>query len=262
MPDDMPRSLVDVRTAVRLALGTGGALTLLELMMVCGPGESWIPFVAFLPSIVTWFFVAGAAARAQRGRAAGFVVVGFVVHVAVGIVVAMGFNVLSADVVPLVLVVVVMLTGITGAAAVPMIVGGSVLAAKKDLEAGDLMLGLGGAWLALLQAFAIAARGSEHERGGCAVLVMLFGCALGVGALGVSVACAIARRQWCARVARGDLQGWRVRVVTSAAELATLPPVFGSAKKVSAVVERVELAGLLYRSGLVGQPVAALRLTP
>jgi hypothetical protein len=44
--------------------------------------------------------------------------------------------------------------------------------------------------------------------------------------------------------------------------MATLPPVFGSAKRVSAVVERVELGGFLYRSGLVGRPVAALRIAP
>lgn len=262
MPDDVPRSLVDVRTAVRLALGIGGALTVIELMMVLAPSESWIPLVTVLPSVVTWFFVASAAARAKRGRAAGFVVVGLVVHFAVGLLVAMCMNVLSADVLPVILVVIAMLTGLSGAAAAPVIVGGSLLASKKDLEAGDLMLGLGGAWLALLETAAIASLGPAHERGPGAVLLMIFGCALGVGTFGVVVARAIARRQWCARVARGDLQGWRVRVVTSAAELATLPPVFGSPKKVSAVVERVELAGLLYRSGLVGLPVAALRLTP
>jgi len=262
MPDDMPRSLVDVRTAVRLALGIGGALTLLELMMVFAPQEGWLPLVTVLPSVVTWFFVASAAARAERGRAVGFVVVGLVVHFAVGLLVAMCMNVMSADVLPVVLVAVAMLTGLSGVTAAPVIVGASLLASKKDLEAGDLMLGLGGAWLALLETAAIASLGSQHERGAGAVLVMILGCALGVGTFGVFVARAIARRQWCARVARGDLQGWRVRLVTSAAELATLPPVFGSAKQVSAVVERVELAGLLYRSGLIGQPVAAMRLTP
>lgn len=261
-PDDLPRSLVDVRTVVRLALGIGGALTLSELMMVLAPDESWIPLVTVLPSVVTWFFVARAAARAKRGRSAGFVVVGLVVHFAVGLLVAMCMNAMSAGGLPIVLAVVAILTGLSGAAAAPVILGGALLASKKDLEAGDLMLGLGGAWLALLETAAIASLGSPHERGSGAVLVMIFGCALGVGASGVFVARAIARRRWCARAARGDLQGWRVRVATSPAELATLPPVFGSAKQVTAVVERVELAGLLYRSGLVGRPVAAVRLTP
>jgi len=261
-PDDMPRSLVDVRTAVLLALGLGGALSVLQLMMVCGARECWIPLVTFVPPVVTWFFVGGAAARGERARAAWLLVAGIAAHVVVGFLVAAGMNVLEKDVVPIVLLVVAMLIGITGAAAVPVIASGLLLARKKDLEVGDFMLGFGGAWLAILETLAIAALGPANEGGGGAALVMLFGCAMGVGAMGVFLARAIARRRWCARVARGDVKGWRVRLVTSPDELAGLPPVFGSAKQVSAVVERVVVAGLVYRSGLVGEPVAALRLTP
>jgi hypothetical protein len=260
MRDEMPRSLVDVPTAVRLALGIGGGLAILEMMMACGARESWVPLVTFLPPAVTWFFVASAAARGARKRAAISALVGILTHVVVGFVVAACLGVDVADAAGIVLVVVAMLIGITGAVCVPLIVGGSLLASKSDLEAGDVMLGIGGTWLALLQAASLAAIGEGDGRFIAALFVIIVGCALGVGALVIAVARVVARRKWCDRVLRGDLKGWRVRVQTSPAELATLPPMFGSANKVSAVVERVELAGLLYRSGLVGQPVAALRL--
>lgn len=262
LPNAMPRSLVDVPTAVRFGLGVGGGLALLETMLVCGARECWIPLVTLLPPIATWFFVGGAAARGERARAAWLLVIGLVTHVCVGFLVAACMGGLQKDAVGIVLAIVAMLIVVTGAPAIPVILGGSLLASKKDFEAGDGMLGLCGAWLALLQAGSLALLGAANERGGSAAIFMLFGCTVGVGALGVAVARAIARRQWCARVARGDLKGWRVRLETSPEELATLPPVFGSARRVSAVVERVEMAGILYRSGLVGRPVAALRLSP
>jgi hypothetical protein len=262
MPDEVPRSLVDVRTAVRLALGVGGALTVLEGMMVCAPRELWLPFVTIVPPIVTWFSVGSAAARGENARAALRMLVGLLVHVVVCAMVAAGMNALSAEVLGIVVIAVAMLAGLTGAAALPVLLGGSLLASKRDLEAGDVMLGVAGGWLALLQASAIASLSSANERAPSAFLVMLFGLVLGIGALGVSLARGIDRRRWCARVVRGEVEGWRVRVVTSADELATLPAVYGSATRVSAVVERVELANLLYRSGLVGRPVAALDLRP
>ena len=84
----------------------------------------------------------------------------------------------------------------------------------------------------------------------------------GVGALAVAISLARARsrRAWCGRAVRGDVAEIRVRLPASLAELESLPPIYGSARKVFAVVERLVVVNTAYRSTLVGQPVASLQL--
>lgn len=116
------------------------------------------------------------------------------------------------------------------------------------------MLGAGGAWLVLAQLLKMVVMPE------CA-FGFLPGLALGGVAIGIRVARGFARSSWANRVARGQVQGWRVRTNAGAEELAVLPPLFPASPSldhVPAVLERVVAGGTLYRSGLVGQPVASL----
>ena len=119
------------------------------------------------------------------------------------------------------------------------------LGKKDDLEAGDSMLGGAGAWLVASQILACmlvcVSPETTDEETWEALLVTVLGVALGAAALAVFAARANARRRWCKRLLRGELEGWAVRPAVSDDDF-RLPPICGLPRSVSDidVVQRIE----------------------
>ena len=256
----MPGSVTEAHRVTCGVLLLGGTLTILELMAVFGSKEAWIAVVAFAPPVIACALAARAFAQQKFAWGVGSAVIAYVAQVVVAIIVGAAMGASGTDLIGGVLAVTAILFAVTGLVGSPVAIAGGVLGPRKDLEAGDAMLGFSGVWLTVLHTIALAAVGTPRDNGGSwAVLFAFFGMVIGVGAFGVFVARAIARRLWSRRVLRGELQGWRVRTKTDADELASLPPLYGSPRAATAVLERVEMGGVLYRSGLVAHPLATVR---
>jgi hypothetical protein len=264
MPDArarLPGSLFSVRTVARLAIAAGTALTMTELLPLCSSRESWIPLL-LLPPAAACFAFADALARGKVKVRLFAGTVGAALVVMVGAMIGVSFISLVASIMLAMVAGFAMLFVTAAALSSPVLIAAATLGRCTDLEAGDAMLGWSGAWLVALQVLALFAVGSMHRGAAAASGVAIFGIAAGVVTVGVYAGRAVARRRWCARVIRGELPGWRVREEASRDELSTLPAIFGGASDVSAVVERVEMGGALYRSGLIAYPMAAMRLMP
>jgi hypothetical protein len=263
MEDRIPSSLTSTQRGAQAIVGLAGALTILELLLLCRGEELWIPLLTALPPVIGWSVMVGPLVRGDWRRSAIVALGAIGIHTAIGIFVGLALGILSWGVIVVALVVVAALFGLTAVAAFPVLVAAAVLGGRRDHEAGDAMLGWGGAWLAGLQLLTLLGLESSHvsvlEPAG---IVTMLGLAAGVVALATYAARAIARRRWCARALRGELRGWRVRETATVEELAMLPPVFGSSRENTGVLERLEMGGVLYRSGLIASPVAAIRLQP
>jgi len=133
----------------------------------------------------------------------------------------------------------------------PILLGAAAYRMKTDLEAGDAMLGVAGGWILLIQTVLLLLSVRD--------LLLLPGLAVGLLAVAFSVGGIRSRRVWCDRAARGTIDGIRVRRPSSPAEL-DLPPIYGSPRAVFAVVERQVVGNTAYRSALVGQAIATMRL--
>jgi hypothetical protein len=135
--------------------------------------------------------------------------------------------------------------------ALPLVIAAGVIGRRRDLEAGDLMLAVSGLWVAAVQMLKLAAFPDDLKTFAAGLVAALIAC-------GIYVARRTARRAWCARAARGELTGFRVRTLTTDEELDLLPPVFGPPQTAFAVIERVEMGGAMYRGAEITQPVATM----
>jgi len=217
--------------------------------------EAWIAVIGLtIPTVA----VAVMAARAAEQRGRDFLLAmasGFGAQTLVGMLLGMWVGGFRYDLIIGVLIGAGLTCGMIGFLGIPVLIAANTLGRRRDLEAGDALIGFCGALLAAFQGLKMAIAG-DH------VTLFLPGFALGLFGIAMYLARAVARRRWCERASRGEIEGWRVRTRTSNEELALLPPVCGGADSVTGVVERVEIGGMLYRSGPVGLPVAAMRVTP
>jgi hypothetical protein len=115
------------------------------------------------------------------------------------------------------------------------------------------MLGVAGAWLAVVQTLALLLSTSP-------LVWRLPGLALGVLGVVISLLRGKQRRAWCRLAARGGIEGMRVRPPASLAELGSLPPMYGSADDALAVLEHVTVGRTAYRGAGVREPLASLPL--
>jgi hypothetical protein len=261
MHEDIPGSLVKTERVARWAASLGAALTMLELLLLCRTGEAWLVFLTVFPPMVAMALLVGPIVRRQRRRVVMTAALAFSAHAFLGGALVMSFGGGRVEIFAIVLLGIALFFGLMFFVMSPVLVAGALLGPRTDLEAGDAMLGWAGAWLAGLQTLMLLVLRDSHGDGTSAcILVAAVGLLAGVVALATFAVRAVTRRRWCARVARGDIQGWRVRETASPEELATLPPMFGSPRKVSAVLERVVMGGVLYRSGLIASSVAAVRV--
>lgn len=261
MRNHLPSSLAHADRVTQGAVWLAGALTMVELLLLCRWNETWIPFVTFYPPILSLAFATGPLVRRQWRKLGVVALVALAVHALIGLACAIVVGARDLQILGIIVLVIGVLFTVTAIASVPVLVVGMALSRRRDHEAGDAMLGWSGAWLVLVQLVAIGVTTDGGTGLAMASLVVaIAGLGVGLLAIGTFAGRAITRRRWCARAVRGELSGWRVRDSASPDELAHLPPMFGSPRHASAVLERVELGGALYRSGLVTSPVAAVRV--
>lgn len=143
--------------------------------------------------------------------------------------------------------------GLVGFAMLPIMMAVRAYGSRTDLEAGDAMLAAGGAWLVAIQTFAILIAPSELPW-------IVPGLAIGMFAIAVSVDRTRSRRRWCARAADGHVEGIRLRRASvSLAEL-ELPTIHGSTPTMIAVVEKLIVGRTAYRSSVIGEAIATIRV--
>lgn len=247
----VPRSLASVTSVRRAGLAAilvFAAMTLLEGFVNEGGIFAFEAFIFFVPIAAATL----ASSRAAQGRWRSVLKVtaaAFGIQMSLGLAVAALFHSFDSSGLGLVVVTAAVTVGGVGIMSSPLLVAASRIGKRKDLEAGDAMLGVAGAWLVLAQLIKVALA-TEH------LLSLVPALALGVGAVAVHLRRAHARRDWSDRASRGLLEGWRVRPHATEAELATLPPLFGGRAELTGVLERIEVGGSLYRSGFVAEPVA------
>lgn len=135
---------------------------------------------------------------------------------------------------------------------VPVFGATAVLATKRDLEAGDVLLAWFAAWFGAIHLLALILADSW----GAQWYHALPGLLASVGAIALAFARSHRRRAWCAAVERGRVDGWRTRPGPTDEELAGLPPLYGSAFEAANVIERWERVPTAYRDAPVAIPVA------
>jgi hypothetical protein len=248
----VPSSLLPVRHVAPLAVLVVALCILVESFRSAGEDGLFVLFLFGIP------VVALAAALFYEGRrsARGFwrsLLVGVGMEVMLAVLLTVLAPAESLALAAIAAIGAVMCFGVVFVVMLPIVIAGCAYSTRKDLEAGDAMLLVGGAWLFIIQAFTLAVVPREAPW-------VLPGLAAGVLAIGVSVARMRARRAWCRKATRGELHGVRVRMPSSLTELESLPPVYGSAHDVFAVVERLVAGRTAYRSAVVGEPLFSIRL--
>lgn len=244
-------SITSVKTLGPLSVALFALLTLIEGTAHDGR-EFAIGALLFFVPMAAAALCAHRAAEARWSSMLTICGAGFGLQMLLGLLMAT-LTGLSFDVLLIVLLIAVFTTVIVAVCGTPLVIAASVLGPRKDLEAGDTMLAASGTLLVVAQVLKIAAL-PEH------VFSYVPGLALGMIAVVVHITRALTRRDWSDRATRGLLDGWRVRTRVSEHELTMLPPLFGAQRHVSGVLERVEMGGSLYRSGLIGEPVATLQV--
>lgn len=246
----VPRSLASVtsvrRTGLAAILVLAG-MTLFEGFVNEGGIFAFEAFIFFVP--IAAAALASSLAAQGRWRSVLKVTAGaFGIQLSLGLAVAALFHSLDSNGLGLVLCTAAVTVGGVGISSSPLLVAARMIGKRRDLEAGDAMLAVAGAWLVIAQLLKVAFA-TEHLLSLAPALV------LGLGAVFIHLRRARARRDWSDRASRGLLEGWRVRPHATAAELATLPPLFAGGE-LTGVLERIEVGGSLYRSGFVAEPVA------
>jgi hypothetical protein len=248
----VPGSLASAKVLAPAAVAAATGVTLLE---ACARGVSELAFgvlLIFVP-IITAAVLAKLAAQARWSRLFRAAACGAGVQALGGLALVTAIGGPNPEYAFFAVVAAAFSVAFVAVLALPLVVAAGVIGPRRDLEAGDLMLAVGGLWMAAIQMLKVAAMPEQAT-------TFLLGLTPALLASGIYVGRMLARRAWCARVARGELTGWRVRPTMTGEELDTLPPVFGSPHTVSAVIERVQMGGVLYRSGLLAQPVATMTL--
>lgn len=140
-------------------------------------------------------------------------------------------------------------SGLTFLVTSPVLIATAMLAVRRDEAAGDTLLGIGGAWLVVVE---LGLLGYEVATPGSVAL----GIAGGVALVGVALWRARARRSFCLRVALGRVPGLRMRYPVASDPLASLPVLFGPEVDAVSVIEKLSPAGELYRATTLAVPIA------
>lgn len=249
-------SLASPQVLAPLFVGVCSLAMVIEGMVAAG-GMFFFASLVFLFPAITAALAASVAAGSQWGRAFAAAAIGASVQAAAGVAICLMIPGPRIEVFAIVILMAVATTCAAAVVALPLIIAAGVIGGRRDLAAGDAMLAAGGIWLVLTQLVKMAFM-PEYAMGFVPAI------AIGGIAIGVHVARGFVRRSWAAKVARGEVPGWRVRV-TAPDEIATLPPLFPASLRrgsVTAVLERIVVGGAVYRSCLVAEPIASVTARP
>ena len=141
-------------------------------------------------------------------------------------------------------------SGLTFLVTSPVLIATAMLAVRRDEAAGDTLLGIGGAWLVVVE---LGLLGYEVATPGSVALGIAL---VGVALVGVALWRARARRSFCLRVALGRVPGLRMRYPVASDPLASLPVLFGPEVDAVSVIEKLSPAGELHRATTLAVPIA------
>lgn len=141
-----------------------------------------------------------------------------------------------------------MCSGLTFLAATPVLVATALLARRRDEASGDTLLGIGGAWLIVVE---LGLLGYELATPRSVAL----GIASGLAVIGVALWRTRARRTFCMRAALGRIAGLRVRDPVASDPLSSLPILFGPELDATGILEEHAEAGTLYRAVDIAVPI-------
>jgi len=246
-------SLAAPRLVAPVFAATCAVAMMVEGIANAGEGSLYAGLLFVAPATGA-IFAARAAAETNWTRVLGALASASCVQVFLALLLSVCLTSANILFVGVAFVVALLTVAATAAVVLPLVIAAGVIGQRRDLEAGDAMLVAGGVWLIAVQLVKMAFVPEDATS-------FVPALAVGAFAIGVRVARGIARRSWAKRVARGELPGWRVRSAATPEEIATLAALYPTSRGASVgILERVAVGGALYRSGLVGEPVACVTM--
>jgi hypothetical protein len=252
----VPGSLAEVSKLAPIVMAVTGLITIAEALAVASGGGLALALGGFAIPTVGTTLTALYLSQQKWGRACAAVGLWFAGHA--GIAAAIGLLMeRGSDSVPMAVFVALFTSGVTLVLASPVLIAAIVYGRRRDLEAGDAYLGFAGLWYLAFQVLSAMVLSPDLPAGGSALsLITVPGMLASLAAIALSIGRTVHRRHFTRRAARGELSGWRVRPMNAGDDIAVLPPLFGSAVRATAVLERVVTGFTAYRSAVVGMPVA------
>lgn len=252
MGRDVPRSLLRSNAAGPIVVAVAGAWALVAAGIAADGAAPVVTLGLFVPVLM---IVAASLLLSRRmRRAAVAVVIGAIVVQTLGAPVLVRAD---GGWVPLFMMIGAMTAGIALVASAPMLLACAWLGPRDDLDGGDTLLGIGGAWAIVVTL--VLWKLTDLD---AAIAIST----LAVGAILVAVAGgrAVARRVWLARVAGGRSPDYRLRAPLTPDERRALPPLFGGRRSAAAAIERITRDGAAppYRTQTLGIAVAIAPAPP
>jgi len=248
-----PASLLPVRVLAPLAMAITMVVTLAQWSWIAAHEGSIVLFMVGVPAL-TMCGVALFLSRSERRSAWVAAALGLVVQAIVMLLTTMrttsGKDLVENLIVALIVAAFSIL--LFALMAAPLLIAASHYARRTHLASGDQLLTAAASWLFLLQAVEAAVIRESFMMFGVVMMLAL-------GVLGVSFARGRSRRAWCRRVERGQVPGLRIRAWDRRDLDEEIPTLDDSPHGDLAIVERVEIGGLPYRSAVVGVPIVMMR---
>lgn len=243
-----PRSLLAIEWLAPLILVATAVIGVAQGVAQHPEGSDIALFFALVGGLPTIgvAVAAGLLGRLRRGSAFVALAVALSLHVALAVAIVGGGHLLA-----LAILAACACSGLTFLVASPVLVATAVLAHRRDEAAGDTLLGIGGAWLIVVE---LGLFGYEVGTPRTVALAI----AGGLAVVGVALGRARARRTFCMRAALGRIAGLRVRDPIPSDSLSSLPVFFGPELDATCVLEEHAEAGALYRAGGIAVPIARI----
>ena len=248
-----PASLLAVRVLGPLAMTITMVVTLAQWAVVAGQEAPMVPLMVGVPAL-TMCGVALFLSASRRRYPWVAAAVGMVAQTFVMLLTTMrttsGKDLVENLIVALIFAAFTII--IFALMAAPLLIAVSHYARRKHLATGDQLLTAAALWLFLLQAVQASVIRDSFEVFGVVMVLAL-------GVLGMAFLRGRARQAWCRRVERGQVPGLRIRAWDRRDLDEEIPTLDDSPHGDLAIVERVEIGGLPYRSAVVGVPLVMMR---
>lgn len=248
-----PASLLPVRALGPLAMTISMVVTLTQWAAIAGQEAAMVFLMVGVPALtmcgVALFLSGSKRRRAWVAAAAGLAVQTFVLLL-VTMRTTSGKDLVENLIVALIFAAFTML--LFALMAAPLLIAVSHYARRTHLASGDQLLTAAASWLFLLQAVEAAVVRESLEVFGVVMVLAL-------GVLAMSFLRGRSRRAWCRRVELGQVPGLRIRAWDRRDLDEEIPTLDDSPHGDLAIVERVEIGGLPYRSAVVGVPIVMMR---
>ncbi len=248
-----PHSLVRPKTLAPLAAAAALILTIVQWSILAG-NDAWLLVVLFAAPTMTVGTLASYIASSEKKKAWLTFAIGSIVHFFVVLLAAAAATRGSVGIEALVvaLIVAFLTMALFMIITTPLLIASGHYADRKDLASGDGLLTFAGIWFVVFQTLMLMIARSDYTLWVPAIVVGLAFATLGIVRGGV-------RERWRKRVERGQVHGLRIRAWRKQDLDLELPRLDDAPHGDLAILERVEVGSLPYRSAIVGVPIALIR---